>query len=91
MIQPMSGLRGSTGETDGPDRLKAVAQEFEAIFVTMLLKQARASARALSSDKPDMTRETYESWQDEHLAKAMSSGPGMGLADMLYRQLQQQR
>lgn len=56
MIQPISGLRGPRGETDGPARLKAVAQEFEAIFVTMLLKQARASARALSSSKSDMRK-----------------------------------
>lgn len=91
MIQPIAGLRSPTGKANRPDDLKVVAQEFEAIFVTMLLKQARASARVLSSGKADMTRETYESWQDEHLAKAISSGSGMGLADMLYWQLQQQR
>lgn len=73
-----------------PDRLREVSRQFESIFLEMVLKQMRAATRSLSDKQSDMARDTYEGWQDEHFARAMTAGTGMGLGEALYRQLQQQ-
>lgn len=68
-------------------RLKDTCRQFEALFLQQLLKEARAGAAALSGEKRSFDREVYEGWQDEQFAGAMSGSGGIGLAEMLYRQL----
>jgi flagellar protein FlgJ len=79
----------STNPAD--EKLKQVSQEFEAIFLQTLLKEARQGARLLSNPTPSMEQETYEGWQDEALARAIASGSGIGLGEMIYRQLQEEQ
>jgi len=67
--------------------LKDACQQFEALFLQQLLKEARSGAAALSGEKRSFDREVYEGWQDEQFASAMSGSGGIGLAEMLYRQL----
>jgi peptidoglycan hydrolase FlgJ len=74
-----------------PDRLKEATQQFEAIVVEMLLRQARESAQALSGEGPTMARSIQEGWQDEQLAGSISRSGGLGLGEILYRQLQEQQ
>lgn len=76
--------------TPQPDRLKEVADQFEAFFVEQLLKQMRSANAALRDDKASTARSTYEGWQDEQTARSIVSGGGIGLGKMLYEQLQQQ-
>lgn len=73
------------------ERLQETAREFEAMFTGILLKQMRASTRALSPEKVSFAREMYEGWQDEMFARNMSMGAGIGLAAVLYRQLRQEQ
>jgi Rod binding domain-containing protein len=79
------------GPNPADEKLKEVAQEFEAIFLQTLLKEARQGARLLSNPTPSMERETYEAWQDESLARAIASGSGIGLGELIYRQLQEEQ
>ncbi len=87
----MQNAAPATGNSTAPgsDRLRQVAQEFEALFWEMLLKQARFAARAISGDSRGAARGFYESMQNRELARAMAQGTGIGLAEMLYRRLQQ--
>lgn len=80
------------GRADDTAELRQAAQEFESFLLQQLLKQARASARLLGGDtQPEMPgRDIFESWQDESYAQAIASAGGLGLADMLVRQLQPQ-
>ncbi|MGE5589010.1 MAG: rod-binding protein, partial [Bacillota bacterium] len=68
-------------------RLKDACQQFEALFLQQLLKEARAGAAALSGGNRSFDREVYEGWQDEQFATALSGSGGIGLAEMLFRQL----
>lgn len=72
------------------DRLQESAREFEAIFLEKILSQMRSANQALSGRKPDFARSQYESWQDQEVARSISRAGGVGLAEALYRQLQQQ-
>jgi len=74
------------------DRLREVAREFEAVFLEIILRQMRTSNQALGGgEKPGMARQTYEGWQDTMFAKNIAGGQGIGLGEMLYRQLQQEQ
>lgn len=70
------------------EKLKETCRDFESIFINQMLKQARSSIQQIGgAEERSHAREIYESMQDEELAKAMSQGKGIGLAQELYKQL----
>jgi peptidoglycan hydrolase FlgJ len=75
-----------SARADDPEALREVARQFESIFTKMMLDGMRASSFGdpmFGSDEGDM----YQSMMDDQLAIEMSQGKGLGLADMLIRQL----
>ncbi len=78
--------QAESSEYKDEKELKALAQQFEAIFMNQLMKSMRETLPKegmLSSFSVDM----YESMFDQEVAGEMSRGRGMGLADVLYTQL----
>jgi flagellar protein FlgJ len=74
-----------TGITPAEERrLRSTAHEIESIFMANLLKtmrQASGSKGPLSGQG----QRVYQEMMDEHLGRALSKGGGLGLADMLVR------
>lgn len=71
---------------DDPAALREVARQFESIFTKMMLESMRAASFGdplFGGDQADM----YQGMMDDQLAVEMSQGKGLGLADMLIRQL----
>src|SRR5690606_36037630 len=68
-----------------PEALRETAKQFESLFTTMLLKSMRAASPGdpYASDQQDF----YQDMFDQQLAAQLSKGKGLGLADMLVRQL----
>ena len=82
--QGLGALRRGARE-NSLEALKAVAKQFEALFINMLLKNSRASALAedvMGGDKNDI----YNDMHDQQMATQLSQR-GIGIADMLVRQL----
>jgi flagellar protein FlgJ len=74
-------------EANDPKTLREVARQFESIFTKMMLKSMREASfgdSLLGSDQVEM----YQGMMDDQLALSLSQGKGLGLADMLVRQLQ---
>ncbi|ANO51035.1 glucosaminidase domain-containing protein [Woeseia oceani] len=66
--------------------LREVASQFEALFVQSMLKNMRGAKLAepmFGSDQMDM----YQDMFDQQLSLEMANGRGIGLADMLVRQM----
>ena len=83
-VQGQAALRRGARE-NSPEALTAVAKQFEAMFIKMLLKGSRDSALAedvLGGDKNDI----YNDMHDQQMAQQLSQR-GIGIADMLVRQL----
>ena len=85
----LSALK-SEAKAQDPTALKEVAKQFESLFTQMLLKNMREANKSLSngdslfgSDQADF----YQDMFDQQLAVHLSQGEGLGLADMLVRQL----
>jgi flagellar protein FlgJ len=79
-----------TGDRDSEGNLKKVAQEFESLFVSQMLKAMRSANEVLAKDNPMNTAATrqYQDMYDQQLSVSMSrEGGGIGLQDVLMRQL----
>lgn len=78
----------SAKESQDEEQLKKVCQDFEAIFVNMILKNMRSTVESGGLTKKSHAREMFESMLDEEMSNNISKGQGVGIADMLYRSLQ---
>jgi peptidoglycan hydrolase FlgJ len=78
------------GDKDGDANQRKVAQEFESLFLNEMLKSMRSATEALGADNPLNTpaAKQYQEMYDQQLAVSMSrEGGGIGLADVLLRQM----
>jgi peptidoglycan hydrolase FlgJ len=88
-FQGIAALKNDA-KAHAPTALKEAARQFESLFTQMLLKSMREANKSFGedslfgSDQADM----YQDMFDDQIAMQMSKGKGLGLADMLVRQLQ---
>ena len=88
-FQGLAALKNDA-KAQAPSALKEAARQFESLFTQMLLKSMREANKSFGgdslfgSDQADM----YQDMFDDQIAMQMSKGKGLGLADMLVRQLQ---
>jgi flagellar protein FlgJ len=78
------------GDKNSDGNLRKVAQEFESLFIGEMLKSMRSATDALGQDNPMNTpaAKQYQEMYDQQLAVSMSrEGGGIGLADVLMRQM----
>jgi flagellar protein FlgJ len=68
-----------------PKALSQAAKQFEALFTEMILKTAHQTK--LGDDLTGEQGDLYQDMFDQQMALHMSAGKGLGLADMLVRQL----
>tara|TARA_Y100000588_G_scaffold231786_1_gene245516 strand:+ start:374 stop:820 length:447 start_codon:yes stop_codon:yes gene_type:complete len=70
------------------DKLKEVSQQFEAFFINQIFKSMRNSAQwGEGLIEKSHARSTYESMHDERLADEISTGRGIGISDLIYKQM----
>ncbi|TCV94141.1 flagellar protein FlgJ [Luteibacter rhizovicinus] len=84
----MSGFAGlrSAAQKDRQSALPAVAKQFESIFTQMMLKSMRDASFG-DGMLDSQASNTYRDMFDHQLSVTLSQGKGMGIADMLIRQL----
>jgi flagellar protein FlgJ len=89
-FQGIAALKNDA-KAQAPTALKEAARQFESLFTQMLLKSMREANKSFGedslfgSDQADM----YQDMFDDQIAMQLSKGKGLGLADMLVKQLQQ--
>ena len=86
-FKQFAALRRGAGEQD-PNTLREVARQFESIFTKMMLESMRSASFGdplFGSDQSDQYRDMF----DDQMAVQLTQGRGIGLADMLIRQLSQ--
>jgi flagellar protein FlgJ len=88
-FQGLAALKNDAKQ-QAPTALKEAARQFESLFTQMLLRSMREANKSFGedsmfgSDQADM----YQDMFDDQMALQMSQGRGLGLAEMLVRQLQ---
>ncbi|AEF55823.1 flagellar assembly peptidoglycan hydrolase FlgJ [Marinomonas posidonica] len=77
---------------DPDSALKEVAQQFESIFINMLLKNMRSTNEAIGDGLFSSTQtKQYQEMMDSQMAQSMAKSGGIGLSDALIRQYQTQQ
>ncbi|MDR3592276.1 MAG: rod-binding protein [Negativicutes bacterium] len=77
---------GQQAKTDDA-KLKATCTEFEAVFINLMLSQMRKTVPKDALLPQSSGQDIMQSMLDTEMTKNMSHAGGIGLADMLYRQL----
>lgn len=78
---------------DNKANIKKAAQEFEAMFINEMLKSMRSANEVFSKDNPFESNDTktFQEMHDQQLSVTLARGKGVGLADVLMRQLAPQK
>lgn len=67
--------------------LRKSSEEFETMLVTEMIKAMRKSVPKGGLFEKDMATETFTEMLDVETAKASTGGKGLGIADMMYKQM----
>jgi peptidoglycan hydrolase FlgJ len=84
-FQGLSSLKRAAGQED-PIAVREAARQFESVFTKMMLKSMRDASIGDSLMDSDQTK-FYQDMFDNQLAMQLSRGKGMGLAELLVKQL----
>ena len=79
----------SGSNADSPENMQRVAKQFESLFLNVMMKSMRDANQAFAEGNPLNTPQTrfYQDMYDSQMAVHLSEKQGMGLADVMLRQL----
>ena len=87
----LANLRGQANQNN-PEALKQTAQQFEGIFIQMMLKSMRDASSVMKSDLNESHEmNTYQDMYDKELSVQMSKRNQLGFADMIVKQVSQSK
>ena len=82
-------LRGKAQRND-KSALRESAEQFEALFIQMMLKSMREASNVMKSDMfKSHALETFEGMYDKELSMSMAKRNALGFADLMVKQLSQ--
>lgn len=84
----VAGARGGRNGIDRQSELYKVSLEFEAIFIKQMLNVMRQSVEKSGMIDGGMAEEIFEDMLYDEYAKKMAESRQLGIADLIYRQLQ---
>jgi flagellar protein FlgJ len=84
-FQGLSELRARAGD-NSEETLREAAGQFEALFIQMMLKSMRDASLGEGIMDSEHTK-TYQSMFDRQISIDLSKGSGLGLAELMVRQL----
>lgn len=87
----LASLRNEAAKSEDVATLKAAAKQFESLFTQMMLKSMRDANRSFSEGSmfSSSQGDFYQDMFDDQISMELSKGKGLGLADVLVRQLAQ--
>ncbi|MGA8242430.1 MAG: rod-binding protein [Desulfobacterales bacterium] len=87
--RPTAAGHRANDENNG--RLQEACSEFEALFINLLLKELRATVGKSGLMDGGRAEEVYTGMMDTEMARDLAAKGGIGLAAILYRQLEPDR
>jgi len=94
-IEQLQGQGSSTADLlklkEDESGLNAASQEFEAIFINLLLQQFRKSIPEDGLIPKSNTVTMFEEMLDQQTATSLSKGGGLGMAETIFKQLKGMR
>lgn len=73
---------------DDPEAIKMAAQQFESMFINMVLKSMREANESIKSELfSGQNQDFYQEMYDQQLSSKLSENKGIGLSEILIKQL----
>lgn len=80
--------RGNQARSQSPEALKQTAQQFEALFLQMTMKNMRQAGEPLAANSVDSNgSRMFRDMHDQQMATQLAKNSNIGFADMLVKQL----
>lgn len=79
-------LKKAYNEKDEKE-LKKACKDFEQIFLGIMYKQMKATIPKSDLVENSFAQDTFEGMLDDQIAGEVAKGPGIGLADMMFKSL----
>ena len=85
----LHGMQALKTNKDDAAALKKISQQFESMFINLLLKNVRSANKVFNQDGLFDSHETefYREMHDNQLALTLAHREGFGIAEAMYRQL----
>jgi Rod binding domain-containing protein len=87
MAPSISVVPDATRRGDTKERMKAAAQDYEAVFVSTMLSQMFSGVKTSAPFGGGSAEETWRGLLINEYGKEISKSGGIGLADHIYRDL----
>ncbi len=84
---PVGAAAGARGKIDRDSELYRQCQEFESLFVKMMLSEMKKTVNKSGLNDGGMAEEIFSDMLYDEYAKSMSRNANFGLADQVYLQL----
>ena len=70
---------------DSPEKIRKLAQDFEALLIAQMLKSAREAGGGITgdADEQDETNSTVVELGEQQMAQALAASGGLGIAKMV--------
>lgn len=85
-VSPVQGAKKEAGDPT-PDQLRSACRDFESIFIQQMMQQMRRTVPQDGLFNGGQAEQMYTSMLDGELSKSFAQQRGLGLSDVLYRQL----
>lgn len=82
-----TGLDAADVKEREDKKLKEACKDFEALFLSSLMKAMRKTVHKTNLFGSDSGEQTFQEMMDVEISNAAARNSSMGIADMLYKQL----
>lgn len=82
-----AGLERQADKTSSDAQLRQACKDMESVFMSYLLKSMRSTVKSSDLFGSEKEESMFRDMLDDEVARAASEQKGIGIADMLYRQL----
>lgn len=91
-VDPRAVYSPSTGQTTESkthklNKLRETSQEFEAMYINEMYKAMRKTVPESELIEKNSAEKMYQEMQDMEMARSISQGQGVGIADAIYNQM----
>lgn len=91
-LTPLSGAPGAPAQSveAQKEKLRQAASDLESLFIEQMFQAMREATPENSLTSGGSGEKMFREMMDREISKTISSGPGLGIGAMLYRQLAEQ-
>ena len=87
--QQFRNLQAPSADSD-PEKLRGAAQKLEAYFIHVLIREMRKTVPPNPILNGGKTEEIFQDFLDEEISKELATSTQLGLADLIFKSLEDQ-